>query len=71
MAAGSEQASKHTRARAQCSNASVGLAQARPNNFFVHSTHMGTFETPYYGFPHTLLAVLNRHEQYTLDIQAL
>ena len=32
MAAGSEQASKHTRARAQCSNASVGLAQARPNN---------------------------------------
>ena len=29
--AASKQASKHTHARAQCSNASVGLAQARPN----------------------------------------
>ena len=30
--AASKQASKHTHARAQCSPASVGLAQARPNN---------------------------------------
>ena len=29
--AASKQASKHTHTRAQCSNASVGLAQARPN----------------------------------------
>ena len=29
--AASKQASKHTHARAQCSPASVGLAQARPN----------------------------------------
>ena len=28
----SKQTSKHTHARAQCSHASVGLAQARPNN---------------------------------------
>ena len=28
----SKQASKHTHMRAQCSHASVGLAQARPNN---------------------------------------
>ena len=28
----SKQASKHTHARAQCSNPSVGLAQTRPNN---------------------------------------
>ena len=27
-----KQASRHTHARAQCSHASVGLAQARPNN---------------------------------------
>ena len=27
-----KQASKHTHTRAQCSHASVGLAQARPNN---------------------------------------
>ena len=30
--AASKQASKHTHAREQCSPASVGLAQARPNN---------------------------------------
>ena len=30
--AASKQASKHTHARAQCSPASVGLAQAHPNN---------------------------------------
>ena len=28
-----KQASKHTHARAQCSPASVGLAQARPNKY--------------------------------------
>ena len=28
------QASKHTHARAQCSHASVGLAQARPNYIY-------------------------------------
>ena len=30
--AASKQASKHTHARVQCSHASVGLAQAHPNN---------------------------------------
>ena len=30
----SKQASKHTHARAQCSHASVGLAQACPNDAF-------------------------------------
>ena len=30
--AASKQASKHTHARVQCSPASVGLAQARPND---------------------------------------
>ena len=40
---GRKQASKHTHARAQCSPASVGLAQARPNKleqaqFFAAST---------------------------------
>ena len=29
----SKQASKHTHARAQCSHASVGLAQARPSKW--------------------------------------
>ena len=32
---GRKQASKHTHARAQCSHASVGLAQVRPNNSFL------------------------------------
>ena len=30
----SKQASRHTHAHAQCTRASVGLAQARPNNIF-------------------------------------
>ena len=37
--AASKQASKHTHARGQCSNASVGLAQARPNYHFIGLCH--------------------------------
>ena len=33
------QASKHTHARAQCSHASVGLAQAHPNNCLNSNVH--------------------------------
>ena len=36
MVYGSKQASKHTHACAQCSHASVGLAQARSNESLLH-----------------------------------
>ena len=39
--AASKQASKHTHARVQCSPASVGLAQARPNDSYIE-IHMPT-----------------------------
>ena len=41
--AASKQASKHTHARAQCSPASVGLAQARPN--YQHTLNMQLLST--------------------------
>ena len=39
--AASKQANKQTHARAQCSHANVGLAQARPNHF---SIFVGTLD---------------------------
>ena len=44
----SKQASKHTHTRAQCSHASVGLAQARPNDCHKmrHHTHPLISHTP-------------------------
>ena len=45
--AASKQASKHAHARAQCSPASVGLAQARPNQI-THDPHT-TVDNPWLG----------------------
>ena len=44
--AASKQTFKHTHARAQCSNASVGLAQARPNKLLYLQIHGTAVHTP-------------------------
>ena len=48
----SVQASKHTHARAQCSHASVGLAQARPNNQFMGGVDLANQHLSYYSLVH-------------------
>ena len=58
----SKQASKHTHARAQCGPASVGLAQARPNQLPPHHTLELT------GQPQTLLYFSVTYEHTDADL---
>ena len=48
--AANKQTDRHTHARAQCSHASVGLAQARPNKWTHIPTHSESYTNSQLGF---------------------